>query len=77
MVRWLRAANAAPSARDRALVLTPFYAGARIAEVVRLDVDDVRLSARKGTIRFEPAEPALPHPLPRSSLQGAAAAGAP
>jgi site-specific recombinase XerD len=32
--------------------LTPFYAGARIAEVVALDVDDVRLSARKGTARF-------------------------
>lgn len=52
VTRWLRAANACPSIRDRALALTPFYAGARIAEVVRLDVDDVRLSARKGTVRF-------------------------
>jgi integrase/recombinase XerC len=52
VVRWLRAANSCPSARDRALALTPFYAGARIAETVRLDLDDVRLSARKGSIRL-------------------------
>jgi len=52
VLRWLRAANAVDHARDRALALTPFYAGARIAEVVALDVDDVRLSARKGTARF-------------------------
>jgi len=52
VLRWLRAANAVDSVRDRVLALTPFYAGARIAEVVALDVDDVRLSARKGTARF-------------------------
>jgi integrase/recombinase XerC len=52
VLRWLRAANAVDNTRDRALALTPFYAGARIAEVVALDVDDVRLSARKGTARF-------------------------
>jgi len=52
VLRWLRAANAVDSLRDRALALTPFYAGARIAEVVALDLDDVRLSAREGTARF-------------------------
>jgi integrase/recombinase XerC len=52
VTRWLRAANAIDNSRDRALALTPFYAGARIAEVVALDVDDVRMSARKGTVRF-------------------------
>jgi len=52
VLRWLRAANAVDNPRDRALALTPFYAGARIAELVALDVDDVRLSARKGTARF-------------------------
>jgi integrase/recombinase XerC len=52
VTRWLRAANAVDDLRDRALALTPFYAGARIAEVVALDLDDVRLSARKGTARF-------------------------
>jgi hypothetical protein len=34
------------SPRDQALALVPFYAGARIAETVAFDVDDVRLSAR-------------------------------
>jgi len=66
VLRWLRAASAVDSSRDRALALTPFYAGARIAEVVALDVADVRLSARKGSVRFygkggKPREVAL-HP---------------
>lgn len=52
-IRWVRAVNdLTASARDKAIALTPFYAGARIAEVVGLDLDDVRLSARKGTVRF-------------------------
>jgi site-specific recombinase XerC len=50
-IRYLRAVQACPSARDRALALVPFYAGTRIAETVALDVDDVRLSARKGVLR--------------------------
>lgn len=52
ILRWLRAVASTPSARDRAIALTPFYAGCRITEVVHLDLDDVRRSARKGTIRF-------------------------
>jgi len=44
--------QARPSARDRALALVPFYAGARIAETVALDLDDVRISARKGVLRI-------------------------
>jgi site-specific recombinase XerD len=51
-LRWLRAVEACPSPRDRALASVPLYAGARIAEVVRMDLDDVRLSARKGTLRL-------------------------
>jgi integrase/recombinase XerC len=51
-LRYLRAVQASPSPRDQALALTPFYAGARISEIVGLDVDDVRLSARKGTLRI-------------------------
>jgi site-specific recombinase XerD len=39
------------SARDRVVALLPYYAGIRDGEVVRLEVDDVRLSARKGEIR--------------------------
>ena len=34
------------------IALVPFYAGTRIAETVGLDVDDVRLSARKGILRI-------------------------
>jgi site-specific recombinase XerD len=46
-VKWLRAVErAAP--RDKALAYTEFYAGARGAETVALDLDDVRMSARKG-----------------------------
>ena len=51
-IRWLRAVEACLSPRDRALALIPYYAGARISEVVRLDVDDVRRSARKGVLRI-------------------------
>ena len=50
-LRWLRAIAAHPAPRDRALALLPFYAGLRIAETVALDLDDVALSARKGTLR--------------------------
>ncbi len=45
--RWLRAAEqAAP--RDKALAHVGFYGGLRIAEIVALDRDDIRKSARKG-----------------------------
>ena len=50
-IRFLRAVERTRSPRDRALALTPFYAGTRIAETVALDLDDVRLSARKGILR--------------------------
>jgi site-specific recombinase XerD len=50
-IRYLRAVQACPSVRDRALALVPCYAGTRIAETVALDVEDVRLSARKGLLR--------------------------
>jgi site-specific recombinase XerD len=50
-IRYLRAVQGCPSSRDRALALVPFYAGTRIAETVALDVDDVRLPARKGVLR--------------------------
>jgi site-specific recombinase XerD len=50
-IRYLRAVQACGSPRDRALALVPCYAGTRIAETVALDLDDVRLSARKGVLR--------------------------
>jgi site-specific recombinase XerC len=84
VLRWLRAASVLDCPRDRALALTPFYAGARIAEVVALDVADVRLSARKGSVRFygkggKPRGPgrgrrtARPRPPGGSSAPGIAA----
>lgn len=51
-IKFLREVQRWPSPRDKAVALVPFYAGARISEVVGLDVDDVRLSARKGTLRI-------------------------
>ena len=51
-LRYLRAVEAWPSARDRAIALLPLYAGTRIAEIAALDVADVRLSARKGELHL-------------------------
>ena len=51
-IRWLRAVEAHLSPRDRAIALIPYYAGARISEVVGLDVDDVHRSARKAHLRI-------------------------
>jgi site-specific recombinase XerD len=43
-----RAIERTPSARDRALAHTELYAGTRGGETVALDVDDLRISVRKG-----------------------------
>ena len=45
----LRAAERA-GPRDRALVLLLMFAGLRISEAVALDLDDIRVSSRKGTV---------------------------
>ena len=50
-LRWIWAIAARTAPRDRVLALLPLYAGLRVSETVALDVDDVRLSARKGTLR--------------------------
>src|SRR5436190_3056777 len=47
--RLLRMAERA-SARDRAIVVVLLYTGLRLAELVALDVNDVRISARKGLV---------------------------
>jgi integrase/recombinase XerC len=47
--RLLRMCDRVP-ARDRAIVVVLLYTGLRLAELVALDVEDVRLSARKGLV---------------------------
>lgn len=73
-IRFLRAVERCRSPRDRALALTPFYAGTRIGETVALDVDDVRLSARKGVLRVvgkgEKIREIPLHPKLRDALRG-------
>lgn len=49
--RYLRAVEREASGRDRVVALLPYYAGLRDSEVVGLDVEDARLSARKGELR--------------------------
>ena len=67
-LQWLRAVQADPSPRDRALAGVPFYAGARIAETVRLDTGDLAVSSHQGglcihgngdRVRELPIHPAL------------------
>lgn len=50
ITRWLRTVERWTNPRDRVLALLPFYAGLRLGEVVALNTDDIRLSARKGLI---------------------------
>jgi integrase/recombinase XerC len=73
-LRYLRAVEACPSARDRAIALLPLYAGTRIAEVRALDVADARLSARKGELHLvgkgEKSRTVPVHPKLREALAG-------
>lgn len=50
--RYLRAVECDADARDAVIALTPYYAGTRVGELVGLDVEDVRMSARKGELRI-------------------------
>jgi integrase/recombinase XerC len=50
--RYVRHVQLTAAPRDKALALLPYFAGLRIAEVVGLDLTDVRLSARKGELRI-------------------------
>ncbi len=47
---FLRAVEAAPSARDRAIATVLFYTGLRLSELAGLDVDDVSVSERRGRL---------------------------
>jgi integrase/recombinase XerC len=48
--RYLRAVEARPGPRDRAIGRLLFYSGLRVSELVALDVEDLPLSARKGKV---------------------------
>jgi site-specific recombinase XerC len=71
-LRYLRAVEACPSARDRAIALLPPFAGTRIAEISALDVADVALSARKGDVHLvgkgEKSRTVPVHPKLREAL---------
>ena len=71
-LRYLRAVEACPSARNRAIALLPLYAGLRVSEIAALDTGDVRLSARKGELhaigKGEKARTIPVHPKLREAL---------
>lgn len=48
--RFLRAVERSEETRDRAIAKMLFYAGLRIGELTKLDVEDVSISARKGKV---------------------------
>jgi integrase/recombinase XerC len=50
-LRFLRVVARGASPRDRVVCHLAYYTGLRVAEIVALDVADLRLSARKGTVR--------------------------
>jgi site-specific recombinase XerD len=47
---FLRAVERTPSVRDQAIARLLFYTGVRLGECAALNVDDVRVSARKGLV---------------------------
>jgi integrase/recombinase XerC len=47
---FLRAVERTPTVRDRALAHVLFYSAIRLGECATLDLDDVRISARKGVL---------------------------
>jgi integrase len=71
-LRYPRAVEACPGARDRAIALLPPYGGTRIAEIRALDVAGVRLSARKGEVHLvgkgEKSRTVPVHPKLRGAL---------
>jgi len=71
-LRYLRAVEAWPGTRDRAIEVLPLYAGTRIAEIRALDVADARLSARKGELHLvgkgEKSRTVPVHPKLRQAL---------
>jgi site-specific recombinase XerD len=48
--RFLRAVERSPETRDKAIARMLFYAGLRLGELTKLDVEDLSISARKGKV---------------------------
>jgi site-specific recombinase XerD len=65
--RFLRAVEQRPSTRDRAIAVTFFYTGLRLAELAALDADDVALSARRGRITVRSGKGDLYREVPVNS----------
>ncbi|MEU8270813.1 tyrosine-type recombinase/integrase, partial [Sphaerisporangium sp. NPDC049002] len=69
-LRFLREAERA-SPRDRAIAYTGFYAGPRIFELAAFDLEDLHLSARKGTLIIRYGKNAKYREMPiHSQLRG-------
>lgn len=75
-LRFLRTVARDATARDRVICHLAYYAGLRIAEIVALDVADIRLSARRGSVqvrgkgRFGGKDRTVPlHTEARASLE--------
>jgi integrase/recombinase XerC len=72
--RFLETANQVDSARDRAILLTLYYTGVRVAELVALDLVDIDLGARRAHlyVRESPRGQARRLPLesqPRQAIR--------
>ncbi|MEU3020199.1 tyrosine-type recombinase/integrase [Nocardiopsis sp. NPDC007018] len=71
LLRFLRTVARDASGRDRAICHLTYYAGLRVAEIVALDVSDLRLSARKGSARVRGKDRTVPlHAQVRTTLEG-------
>lgn len=51
LLRFLRTVARDAGPRDRAICHLAYYTGLRVAEIVALDLADIRLFARKGSVR--------------------------
>lgn len=62
--RYLRAVERRPLSRDRAIGRLLYYSGVRVAELVALDVDDIPISARKGTVQVRSGKGEVARTIP-------------
>ena len=70
--RLLRAVQACPSPRDRAIATVFFYGGLRLAELAALDVGDLSVSARRGRVTVRSGKSDAYREVPLNSVCRAA-----